>query len=746
MDAERNKLISDLQDQVKNLTLELNRREWRFEALVENLHVAVFRNTPGQTGKFIDVNDAFIEMFGFDSRQEMLDLDVADLYQDPADRTAYNETMLKRSEIRNAIVHLKKKSGELIIGRVSSIAVENEAGEVLHYDGIVEDVTEEYALRDRLELARKRIQEEHGMFLDGPVMLFRWSPPAEQPLEFVSKNVKSILGYSADDFLKGKIFFNDLIHEDDRENFTAEIRDYVKKGTDSYVQSPYRLRRTDGSYLWVLDHTQVSRDENGEPLSFLGHVIDIDEYKIAQDELIASEQRYRNLIHRSPVGIVQVDKLGNVLDINPSMLEILGAPSAEATREINVFNFPTIEATGIVYRLRMTLETGTPAEFETPYTSIWGKSTYLRGVCGPIMNSTGEITALQIYIQDISDQRAALTALEASERRLREAGRMARMGTWELDVRAKELLWSEMMYEIFGVDKNFKPSQQNVAKLVHPEDRESFQMDFQALMQGRRAEEEFPRRIVWPDGEIRHVVSKAQPITNAEGEVVLLLGFTQDVSVQHQIQRQLKISLQEKETLLREIHHRVKNNMQVISSLLNMQADQAADDFISEQFAKIQARIRTMSLVHEKLFQSESYAEIDFGIYLESLITELARFHELDQNRIKLTVNVDNVPLDISRAIPCGLIVNELMTNSMKYAFPDSKRGNLGIYLGQEDQDTVLRISDDGVGLPGDIDISETESLGLRIVRILCEQLKGTLEVTNERGSIFIIRFPLDSA
>ncbi len=203
-------------------------------------------------------------------------------------------------------------------------------------------------------------------------------------------------------------------------------------------------------------------------------------------------------------------------------------------------------------------------------------------------------------------------------------------------------------------------------------------------------------------------------------------------------------SLQEKEVLLQEIHHRVKNNLQIISSLLNLQSRSLAHPEVLTAFKDSQNRVRSMALIHEKLYQSRDLARIDFAAYVRELAGQLFRAYRSDAVAINLRVNVRDVFLSIETAAPCGLIVSELVSNALKYAFPDGRSGDIVIELSPGPHgDYLLTVRDNGVGLPPTLDLPTVTSLGLRIVNILTSQLGGTLTVNHAGGAAFTIELPL---
>jgi len=221
--------------------------------------------------------------------------------------------------------------------------------------------------------------------------------------------------------------------------------------------------------------------------------------------------------------------------------------------------------------------------------------------------------------------------------------------------------------------------------------------------------------------------------------LISLLDITDNKIAENKI----KDSLMEKEVLLKEIHHRVKNNLQIISSLLNLQTRCVEGEETINVLKESQNRVKTMAMVHEKLYQSEDLKDVNFKEYIENLVSDLFYSYGVKKGAIDLQIDADDIKMDIDTAIPCGLIINELVTNSLKYAFPNSNNEDIvKVELKRLQQNKLkLVISDNGVGLPENLDMENVETLGLKMVTILVNQLKGTLEVHRISGTEFKIIF-----
>ncbi|MGO9016148.1 MAG: sensor histidine kinase, partial [Dissulfurispiraceae bacterium] len=218
-------------------------------------------------------------------------------------------------------------------------------------------------------------------------------------------------------------------------------------------------------------------------------------------------------------------------------------------------------------------------------------------------------------------------------------------------------------------------------------------------------------------------------------------ALTVEISVRKKAEQQIKQSLKEKETLLREIHHRVKNNMAVVSSLLSLEAKKIKDATVRALFEESQQRIRSIALVHERLYQTKDLSAINFEGYIKSIIAEIISLYRIDTSAITTEINIGGIELDLESAVPCGLIINELLTNAFKHAFPNNGGGLISINFAETDGAHTLTIKDNGVGLPEGFDYKEANTLGLQLVKVLTRQLKGTLQIKSVKGTEAIVSF-----
>ena len=242
------------------------------------------------------------------------------------------------------------------------------------------------------------------------------------------------------------------------------------------------------------------------------------------------------------------------------------------------------------------------------------------------------------------------------------------------------------------------------------------------------------------DGSFIDTEIISHSITFGEKDARLVLAL--DVTERIKAEKLLQDSLAEKEIMIKEIHHRVKNNLQIISSLLTLQAEFIKDESSRGYFNDSQNRVKSMAIIHEKLYQTRDFANIDIKDYVSNLTLSLFKAYNINTKLIEVDVEISNILLDVDTAIPCGLIINELVSNSLKYAFSDGRKGKMTIkLLPVEDDKLQLIVGDNGIGLPEDLESRETQSLGLTLVNILAKQLNGNLEKINNNGATFILTF-----
>ncbi len=273
----------------------------------------------------------------------------------------------------------------------------------------------------------------------------------------------------------------------------------------------------------------------------------------------------------------------------------------------------------------------------------------------------------------------------------------------------------------------------------HPEDRKRVMEELkQAQVDGNPLGIEF--RVIWPDETVHWLYCRAVPVMDERGKLRQMIGIDLDITRQKMAENSLKHSLDEKQALLQEVHHRVKNNLCIISSLLSMQAEQLENREAVAKLHDSRERIMSMAMIHEQLYQHDDMSSINLADYVEELTGQLFSSYASSPD-ITYRLEVQPAKLSIEQSIPCGLILNELITNALKYAYPDG-RGEILIRVGAEQEQVWFEVSDEGVGMPSHFDWKESKSLGMQIIHALTSQLDGNLEIRNgQKGAAFTVRF-----
>lgn len=347
--------------------------------------------------------------------------------------------------------------------------------------------------------------------------------------------------------------------------------------------------------------------------------------------------------------------------------------------------------------------------------------------------------------ENITQRKESERSLEQSEKSLKKSQEIAHIGSWYLDIKKNELHWSDEVYRIFGLKpQEFGATYEAFLQAVHPDDRDMVNSTYKKAIESKTTYE-IVHRILRPNGEVRFVHEKSEDIVDDSGKTVYSTGIVQDITERMRAEEQIKAALREKEVLLKEIHHRVKNNFNIISGLLSLQSRYIKDEQSQQVFKNSRERIETMALIHEKLYKSKNLSKIDFGDYLRSLTSYIFDSYSLQPEQVKLEIEVKKgIYLDIKTSIPISLIINELIANSIKYAFPENRKGEMRINLSdcdEEEYDFTLIVADNGIGFPADMDIRKSDSFGMRIITALIDQLHGDIHLDKTRGTTFTIKF-----
>lgn len=344
-----------------------------------------------------------------------------------------------------------------------------------------------------------------------------------------------------------------------------------------------------------------------------------------------------------------------------------------------------------------------------------------------------------------ADLQQSRLSLAGQEEQLRLALDFTHTGSWDWDLQTGNITWNDTYFRLLGLEPGtIKPSE-CLYTAIHPEDVATVERATQLAIECH-TDYDVEYRVVLPDGSIRWLVAKGRTLYDeVTDKPVRMLGTIFDVSNRKQAETQIRASLAEKELLLKEVYHRVKNNLQVIYSLLNLQSRHLSDTAALSALKDSQSRVRAMAMVHEKLYQSPNLSELDLADYVTSLARSLLEFYRTGAPSPRLELAIEPCWLDLDTAIPCGLILTELLSNILKHAFTDSSQGEITIIATQHPPNQLcLTVRDNGLGLGSPTPLDNPSSLGLQLVRNLTQQVNGQVRLQPvSQGTEFQLVFPL---
>ncbi|MGV0102433.1 PAS domain S-box protein [Nostoc sp. DSM 114160] len=610
-------------------------------------------------------------------------------------------------------------------------AAYNEAGEPVRMLGVIIDVSE----RKQAEAALQESEARFQAFMNNSPVL-ACITDTDGCVLYLNQTYLRTFKLLPEQVIGQSIF--DLYPDEIARQHFDRIRTVIE--TNQAIEVIEFAPRPDGSLGEFLVYKFPILGLSAQKL--VGRVaIDITERKILERELAHKQKLLDTFINNAPVGITILDRELRYSLINEALAEINGIPAAEHIGKTPWEIVPDI-APKQKQLFRHVLTTGEPIldleiSGETPkfpgVIRTWLASYF------PIQSEADRPISIGIVVVEISDRKRTEQMLEL------QAVITRNMAEGICLVRATDgvFVYANPKFEqMFGYESGELIGQH--VSIVNYGDENNTPEDVNqairtAVLEHREAIYEVHN--IKKDGTPFWCSATASVFEHPEYGSVLV-AIQQDITEQKQAEEKIKASLKEKEVLLKEIHHRVKNNLGIVSSLLQMQCRRTQDPVVTAILRDSQNRIASIALVHEKLYCSEDLADIDFAQYIPDLTTHLFDSYNVSSSQIQLHIQVDNASLDIETAIPCGLIINELVSNALKYAFIGNCGGKIEVKFYQESASTLtLIIRDNGVGLPENFDSKKTKTLGITLVQGLVKQLRGKLEIDSQQGTEFKITF-----
>ena len=738
----------------------------RYEALFNRTLFGVYVHD--FEGRFLDANAAALNLLGY-NKNEIRNLNFSSLLDEGQMDRAFNvlaEIKRTGSQKETTIYRLRRKNGGHIWVETEASVI-YKAGKPFAVQGIARDITDrmrmEESLRENEEMFRgiSASAQDAIIVVDNDGKISYWNDAAVRMFGYTREEA---VGQSA------KI----IIPEEYSAAFTRGFAAFRRTGKGPQVEETRELtaRRKDGIRFPV--ELSLGGAKIKDKWNAIGIVRDITERMLAMEALWESEEKFRNLAEQSP-NMIFINKKGRIVYANEKCEEIMGYSRDELYSPD--FDFLVLIAPEFREKIKNNFKRHLRGEDIPPYeyTILTKAGKRIEAILTPKLIDYEKEKAILGTITDITQQKKS-EKIKGSIYKISEAVHSA--GSLEELFRSIHTIIGELMpaknfyialydkdierlsFPYFADEYDQTPAPKKLGKglteyvlrtgeplLASPEVFEELVRKGEAELIGAPSIDWLgvPLKMDHQTFGVLVVQSYTEGVRFGE-EAKEILNFVSGQTAmairrKHQ-EEQIKESLQEKEVLLQEVHHRVKNNMQIISSLLNLEAAQTKDREFIRMVKDSQSRIRSIALVHEKLYRSKDFANINFSDYAESLAVHLFQFNQVDSNLIRLRTKLEDVFLDIQTAIPCGLILNELITNALKHAFPDASGGEIMVELRPLNQNAFeMIVRDNGVGIPDGLDVGSTATLGLQIVNTLVRQIEGSMEVQRDSGTTVKIVF-----
>lgn len=554
------------------------------------------------------------------------------------------------------------------------------------------------------------------------------------------------------------------VHPDDREA-VLEAWDRAVQHAATFDVT-FRIRSGAGAYRWFKTRAVQVMAADGTRTWF-GTNTDIHDLRSAEEALRSltrtleerveertralrtSEQRFRAIFHAQFqfIGLLSPD--GILLEANQTALAAVGATADQ------VLGRPFDETAWWIHdaqqqeRLRDAMRraaAGEQVRFESTHPTVDGSTIWLDISITPFHDEQGQVVLLIPEGRDITARKASERALQLQEERFRSAFEHAPIGFALVSPDGRWLRVNEALCQLVGHDEDSLLAT-TFQHITHPDDLQADLQLVQDVLAGRMQSYQIEKRYRHREGHWVPVLLSVSLVRDGTEQPLYFIAQILDISPQKQAEAVMRSSLTEKELLLKEIHHRVKNNLQVVSTLLDLQADFTDDPHTQSLFAESRGRVRSMALIHERLYRSQDLGHVPVRDYIAQLAQDLYHSFGVSDTAVHFRLDVSIPPLALDVAIPCGLLINELMSNCFKHAFRPGDKGAIAVLFTQSSADTLcLQITDDGQGMPAAVDPHHAATFGLQLVQTLVDQLHGTMTVSADpisgRGTAVTVHFP----
>jgi PAS domain S-box-containing protein len=563
-----------------------------------------------------------------------------------------------------------------------------------------------------------------------------WRMNLETEAVYWSPITREIFELADDEPATREVAFKLFQSENDRNKVLTAFDHSIATGEPYVLELEILTRR--GNRKWVRD-TGQAEFRNGRAISVHGTVQDIDKQKRAELESEKNKKLLNAITDQARVAILVRKLDGEHLFVNHEWKRIFGYEERDIVGK-NLFDLFDKEIAEHIHKTdSLVAEMGEQCLFEEKVYTANGPRYFMVNKF-PIRGIAGMEPAVGGIGTDITEIKETEERLQEAEQKLRDVVEHSTNLFYSHGPDHHLVYVSPQSHHYFGVNPIEAKRRWTEFITENPINELGFELTERAIKTGK-PQKPYELELRRDDGSIIWVEVNEAPIVK-EGKTVLITGSLTDITDRKRVQMEVQNSLREKETLLAEIHHRVKNNLAVVASMMQMQAHITDDEKLTDSLLESVLRIKSMANIHEQLYKSQHFAELDFSENLEDLISSVINTMQFS-TEISVEYNSDKVHLSVSQAIPCSLIVNEVVTNIIKHAYDGRERGAVNVELRKRESEKItLLIKDDGNGLPDDFDAENSTTLGMQLIRTLSEQLEADYEYQSEgEGCIFSLEF-----
>ncbi len=594
-------------------------------------------------------------------------------------------------------------------------------------DGNLNGVMEEFH-KENDELKKEEIYRL--LVENSQDVVYRISIP-DGRCEYVNPACTKIFGYTPEEFYKNPLMIKDMLTPKWKKRFNKVWSERLTGNIISPIE--YQIVHKSGKVRWMTERDVLIRDADGNPVALQGIIIDMTPHKRFEE----AESRLAAIVEYSHDGVISYDIKWKIQSWNHGAEKVYGYREDEVLGKPVSILIPPEKRDELDNLMKKVLKGNVIEKNDTLRIKKGGTSVHVSLTISPLKNAGGKIIGASTIVRDITWRRNAQIKIKNSARHYKHLVENVPVGIVQIDRNGDVVDVNPKLLEMVGSKSEDYTRSINVWNF-EPAAKFKFTEKFMKCLEtGEQLSGECNYTSLW--GKTVEVQYYINPLMNSNNDVESVLGTFSDITALKDAEKKLKESLREQDILMKEIHHRVKNNLTVISSLLNLQSRQIKDKEALNLFKDSQSRARSMALIHKELY-SGNFKQVNFGEYIKNLVSDLFETYNIQDN-VKLEMNIDDITLDVDVSVPLGLIINELISNSLKYAFPKGKNGILTVEFHKEKDKYVLTIRDNGVGLPDDMDLGNTESLGLQLVKSLTDQLDGSLQIVKTNGTCFRISF-----